>query len=278
MHFVDPARVGGPRSKVVQFLTMRGLLLLDDVLRDLRYSIPSIRKDLRFTFVAVFALALGIGASTVVFSVFYNLMCNAVAARDAQRLVVPAVQNAETPEFANQLWISWADLKYLREHSQVFENVVGSHSGMARVQYGTRSCQFENGHVSLDPFLFYGVPPLLGRGMVATDGKPDAPPVFVMSFPRWKGQFGADPGIFGKSFVIEGDPATLVGVMPERFHGFGATQEIWTPVGEAHAASETEKRIHVNVLARVKRGISFAAASARTGSVDPPARRAAARQ
>jgi len=240
---------------------MRGLFLLDDVLRDLRYSIRSIRKDPRFTFVAVVALALGIGASTVVFSVFYNLMFNAVAARDARRLVVPVVQDAETPEFAHQLWISWADLKYLREHNQVFENVVGSHSGTARVQYGTQSYQFENGHVSPDAFEFYGVPSLLGRGMVASDGKPDAPPVFVMSFSTWKGQFGADPAIIGKSFVIEGDPATLVGVMPERFHGFGATQEIWTPVGEAQAASETEKRIHINVLARVRHGISFAAAS-----------------
>jgi putative ABC transport system permease protein len=241
---------------------MRGLFLLDQVLRDLRYSIRSIRKDLRFTFVAVFALALGIGASTVVFSVFYNLMFNAVAARDAQRLVVPVVQNPETPEFTSQLWISWADVKYLSEHNQVFENVVGSHSGIARVQYGTRNHQFENGHVSPDAFEFYGVPPLLGRGMVASDGNPGAPPVFVMSFPTWRAQFGGDPGIIGKSFVIEGDPATLVGIMPERFHGFGATQEIWTPVGEAQAASETKKRIHVNVLARLKRGINFTAASA----------------
>ena len=78
-------------------MIMRGLFLLDHVLGDLRYSIRSIRKDVRFTFVAVFALAVGIGASTVVFSVFYNLMFNAVAARDAQRLVVPVMQNAEAP-------------------------------------------------------------------------------------------------------------------------------------------------------------------------------------
>jgi len=241
---------------------MGGLSPLDHVLCDLRYSIRSIRKDSRFTIVAVFALALGIGASTVVFSVFYNLMFNAVAARDAQQLAVPVLQNAETSEIASQLWIGWADLKYLREHNQVFENVVGSHSGTARVQYGTRSYQFENGHVSPDAFEFYGVPPLLGRGLVAADGNRDAPTVFVMSFPAWKGLFGADPEVIGKSFVIEGDPATLVGVMPERFHGFGATQEIWTPVGEAQAALETEKRIHVNLLARVKRGVSFATASA----------------
>jgi putative ABC transport system permease protein len=241
---------------------MRGLFLLDQVLHDLRYSIRGVRKDLRFTFVAVFALTLGIGASTVVFSVFYNLMFNAIAARDAQRLVVPVMQNPATPESANQLWISWADIKYIREHNQAFENVIGSHSGTARVQYGTRNYQFENGHVSPDAFEFYGMPTLLGRGMLASDGKPDAPAVFVMSFPAWKGQFGADPGIIGKTFVIEGEPATLVGVMPERFHGFGASQEIWTPVNEALAESEAKKGIHVNVLARVKRGITLGAASA----------------
>lgn len=78
-------------KRVVQFVIMRGLFLLDHVLRDLQYSIRSIRKDARVTFVAVFALALGIGASTVVFSIFYNLIFNAVAARDAQRLVVPVI-------------------------------------------------------------------------------------------------------------------------------------------------------------------------------------------
>lgn len=241
---------------------MRGVLLLEQVLHDLRYSIRGVRKDLRFTFVAVFALALGIGASTVVFSVFYNLMFNAVAARDAQRLVVPVLQDPATPEDASQLWISWADMKHIREHNQAFENVVGSHSGIARVQYGTRSYQFENGHVSPDAFEFYGVPPVLGRGMVASDGLAGASPVFVMSFPTWKGQFGADPGIIGKSFVIEGEPATLVGVMPERFHGFGASQEIWTPVDDALAESEAKKGTHVNVLARLRRGITVAAASA----------------
>jgi putative ABC transport system permease protein len=255
-------RVEGRRTGVVQFWIMRGLFVGDQVLRDLRYALRGVRKDLRFTLVAVFALALGIGASTVVFSVFYNLMFNAIAARDAQRLVVPVMQTPATPDSAGQLWISWADIKYIREHNQVFENVVGSHSGIARVQYGTRNYQFENGHVSPDAFEFYGMPTLLGRGMLASDGKPDAPPVFVMSFPTWKGQFGADPAIIGKSFVIEGEPATLVGIMPERFHGFGASQEIWTPVNEALAESETKKGIHVNVLARVKRGITLAAASA----------------
>ena len=232
---------------------------------DLRYAIRSLSKDRKFVLVAVFALALGIGASTVVFSVFYNLLFNAIAAKDAARLVVPVVETPEHRDYAgydHELWVRWADLQYLREHNREFENVIGSHSGIAEVQFGARNYQFENGHVSPDAFEFYGVPPVLGRGMAAADGKSGAPPVFVMAYPTWKGQFGGDAGILGKSFTIEGGPATLIGVMPERFHGFGASQEIWTPVSEAQAASSSEKSSWVNILARVKRGVEFTAASA----------------
>ncbi len=249
---------------------------MEGSLRDLRYAIRSLRKERRFTFVAVFALALGIGASTVVFSVFYNLLFNAIAARDAGRLVVPVVQDLQKPGYAGydyQLWINWADLEYLREHNQLFENLVGSHSGIAAVQYGARMYQLENGHVSPDAFDFYGVAPLLGRGIVAEDGKPGAPPVFVMSYRTWKGEFGGETGIVGKNFVIEGQPTTLIGVMPERFHGFGATQEFWVPVGEQQRSAEAERRAYVNVLGRVKRGVTLRAASA---EVDVLVRRLAA--
>lgn len=235
---------------------------MGSVLRDLRYAIRSLRKDRKFLAIGVFALALGIGASTVVFSVFYNLLFNALAARDANRLVVPVVRDEEKPGYHYELWVSWTDVKYLREHNQVFENVVGSHSGIAVVQYGTKTYQFESGHVSADAFDFYGVAPILGRGIFAGDGKPGAPPVFVMSYRTWQGQFGTDPDIIGKTFVVEGQSTTLVGVMPERFHGFGASQEIWIPTNEE---TEAEKSAGVHTLARLKRGVTLASASAEMG-------------
>jgi putative ABC transport system permease protein len=152
--------------------------ILGNLVRDFSYAIRSLRKDKKFAFVAVCTLALGIGASTVVFSVFYNLLFTAFAAKDAGRLVVPVVEDLQEPGYAghdHQLWIKWADLQYLREHNQLFENLVGSHSGIAGVQYGARIYQLENGHVSPDAFDFYGVAPLLGRGIIAEDGKPGTP-------------------------------------------------------------------------------------------------------
>ena len=69
--------------------------LLLNARRDLHFALRTLRHEVRFTLVAVFALTLGIAATTVVFSVFYNLLFNAIAAKDAKRLVVPVIQNAE---------------------------------------------------------------------------------------------------------------------------------------------------------------------------------------
>ncbi len=145
--------------------------LLDKLARDFRYAVRSLRKDLRFTFVAVFALTLGIAATTVVFSVFYNLLFNAVAAKDAQRLVVPVMQDAEHPDYSAQFFVSWPDLKYLKEHNHVFEGIVGRRYGRAMVQQGSKMFQFSSARVTPDAFEFYGVPALLGRGIVSEDGR-----------------------------------------------------------------------------------------------------------
>ncbi|HYT24303.1 MAG TPA: ABC transporter permease [Candidatus Polarisedimenticolia bacterium] len=230
--------------------------------RDFRYAVRSLRKDLRFTFVAVFALTLGIAATTVVFSVFYNLLFSAVAAKDAQRLVVPIIQDAEHPDYSAQLFVSWPDLKYLKEHNHVFEGVVGRRYGRAMVHQGAKMFQFSNARVTPDAFEFYGVPALLGRGIVSEDGLPNATKVFVMSYSTWKGEFAADRGIVGTSFIVDGEQRTLIGVMPERFRGFGTYQEIFTPVDSAPSTEDAKNGSKFNVMARVRRGVTFAVASA----------------
>jgi len=238
-----------------------GLLFLDDWHRGFRYAVRSLFRDLRFTSVAVFALALGIGASTVVFSVFYNLLFNALAAKDAQRVVVPLIEDAENPNSSSGLFIGWADLIYLKAHNQVFDGVIGYRWGRALVQQGPRVFQFADAMVTADAFDFYGVPAFLGRGISFEDGAPGAPKVFVLSYGTWKAEFGADPGIVGKSFVVDGQPRTLVGVMPRRFHGFGASQELFTPLNWSPSLDEA-KIAKLNVRARLKRGVTLATGSA----------------
>src|SRR5882762_8833574 len=113
---------------------------LDNLFRDFRYAIRNLRKDPRFALVAIFALALGIGAATVAFSAFYNLLFNAFAAKDAKRLVVLSVQNEESgghPEISlYPLAGSLSDLDVIRRQNQVFEEVIGYHRGIELLNDG----------------------------------------------------------------------------------------------------------------------------------------------
>jgi putative ABC transport system permease protein len=258
---------GGLESIKQQTRESRRGNLLETLFLDLRYAIRNLGKDRRFAMVAIFALALGIGASTVVFSIFYNLFFNAFAAKDASRLVVPVIQNTEstgqTDSNLQPLTFPLADLDVIREQNQVFENIVGYIPGaFVLANDGSQMYQFNGTRVTSDAFDFYGVPPLLGRGITPEDGKPGAPPIFVMSYKTWKGAFHEDPKILGKILIIDGEPRTLVGVMPQRFQAYGLQAQIWIPVTRSRDTPRADEESKASVLARLKPGLTLETASA----------------
>lgn len=243
---------------------MRRSFFLDTLLRDFRYAVRSLRKDRRFVATAIFALALGIGASTTVFSVFYNLTFNAFAAKDASRLVIPLIQDAERPEDKSPQSLPLADLDVIRRENRVFENIVGiiTQGGIVLANDGPQMFQFFCTRVTSDAFDFYGVPSLLGRGILPEDGQPGAPRVFVLSYRAWSSSFHGDPGILGKTLTIDGEPRTLVGVMPPRFQAFGSQTEIWLPVNPAQDSKHPYADFPAESLARLKPGVTLQTASA----------------
>jgi predicted permease len=258
---------GGLESIKQQTRESRRGNLLETLFLDLRFAIRNLRKDRRFAMVAIFALALGIGASTVVFSIFYNLFFNAFAAKDASRLVVPVFQDMENTGLVGSglqpLAFPLADLDVIREQNQVFENIVGYIPGeFVLANDSSRMYQFNGTRVTSDAFDFYGVPPLLGRGIAPEDGKPGAPPVFVMSYKTWKGVFHEDPKILGKILTIDGEPRTLVGVMPQHFQAYGLQAQIWLPVTRSRDTPRADEESKASVLARLKPGLTLEAASA----------------
>jgi putative ABC transport system permease protein len=230
------------------------------LLQDLRYALRLLRKSPAFTAVAVLTLALGIGASTVGFSVFYNLLLNAFAAKNASRLAVPMLQNADsTAPSAESLDIfpcSLADFDMIRA---AFEDIACSGHDRDLVNDGKETRQLQGAYVTANAFEFYGVPALVGRGIVPSDGKPGAPPVFVMSYKTWADEFGLNPEILGKTFTVNNEPRTLVGIMPPRFQAYGALTNIWTPINLHDPAAPS---INLYILARLRRGETLDEASA----------------
>ena len=240
---------------------------LEILFRDLRYAIRNLRKDWRFALVAIFTLAVGIGAATVAFSAFYNLLFNAFAARDARRLVVLSVQNEESQGLTElnlqPMGGSLSDLDAIRNQNQVFEEIVGYGFSISLLSDGSDNHQLYMARVTGNAFDFYGVAPLLGRGILPADTKAAAPPVFVMSYRTWRGEFHGDPSILGKSYLVDGKPRTLVGIMPPRFQAFGALQQAWVPITDTRdmVGSADEPSV-ATMMARLKPGVTVEEASA----------------
>jgi putative ABC transport system permease protein len=235
---------------------------LHSIYSDCRFALRQLRKSPAFTAVAILTLALGIGATTGVFSIVYNLMFNAFAARDAGRLIVPVIDNAERPGAEDSLGLLPADLDAVRQQNRSFESIVGyvTAGGIALANDGPETYQFFDTLVTSDAFEFYGVPALLGRGILPDDGKPGATPVFVMSYNAWNATFHGDPGVVGRSIIIDGELRTLVGVMPPRFQAFGSQADIWIPINPANDTARRLEDFPAQLLGRLKSGATLQAA------------------
>jgi predicted permease len=241
-----------------------GVRFLETLLQDVRFGLRMLRKRPGFTTVAVLTLALGIGTSTVGFSISYNLLFNAFAAKNARHLVVPTIHDEDAGS-SQSFGLSLADFDVIRKENHVFENIVGyiTAGGLVLANDGPHMYQFWVSRVTSNAFDFYGVPALIGRGIEPRDGKAGAPSVFVMSYKTWRSVFNADPSIIGRNFTVDGEPRTLVGVMPPRFRAFGASEEIWLPLRDSDAAPQGPLgHFRVQLLARLKPGVSLQAASA----------------
>ena len=258
--------MGGLEKRKEECRDARQVTWLQDLLRDIHYGLRILRKSPGFTAVAVITLALGIGASTVVFSVFYNLLFNAFAAKDAARLVVPSYESAETTKLSGvsilPLEAPLSTYDAIRAQNHVFEDLAAYGRGIALLSDGQETHQVYEAEVTANAFDFYGVPPLMGRGILPQDGLPGAPPVFSISYRTWKSEFNSDPKILEKTFSVDDQPRTLVGIMPPRFQAYGALVQIWMPYRSPADAARAGLDEHGTILARLRPGVTIETASA----------------
>jgi len=195
--------------------------------QDLRYGVRTLIKDRAFLFTAVLALALGIGSTTAIFSVIDNVLLEPFPYTDGQRLMAIMIHdNSSSDTFGREFFEPPEFLDY-QEQNHVFDRTIGLHSeGVLMTGEGAPE-SFRGASVTGNTFEFLGIPPLVGRALTPEDARPGAPPAFVLSFKVWKKKFAMDRSIVGKTYILNGKPTTLVGIMPKRFAWWGA--DLWLP-------------------------------------------------
>jgi putative ABC transport system permease protein len=232
-----------------------------NLMQDLHYALRQFRRNPGFALVAIITLALGIGASTAIFSVIDNLLLNPFPYKDAGRIVFPRIHGAtQGPEEGRQGFSSDELLEFAsRNHS--LESVIGTSDDPVLYKHGAGVDWLYGADVTPGSFEFFGMPALYGRVLEPADYKPGAPPVFVMRYKVWKARFNGDLGVLNKTFVLNGTARTLVGIMPPRFGWYDA--DVWIPkmphAGVSTAFAGLPERWFI--LGRLKHGVSMAQAA-----------------
>jgi predicted permease len=198
-------------------------------------------------------LGLGIAAATIIFSVIHAVLLDPFPYTDAERVVTPMVRDLASGRPGGRTMYQVPEFLDLQEQSHVFEDVIGGgfEDVLLTTKEGTE--QFNGGLVTPNTFRFLGVPAEMGRGLAPDDARPDAPPVFVMAYKMWSKNYHLDPSILGRTFVLNGVPRTLVGIMPKRFTKLGA--DLWRPVILSRADQELAQRYFM-FQAKLKPGVT----------------------
>jgi hypothetical protein len=230
----------------------RGASFGEATWQDVRFGVRMLRKNPGFTSVAVLTLALGIGATTALFSVAYGVLISPYPYAKPHEIWSPGVRSAGGNSVMRRYRLS--EIKEMAKMS-AFADVMATAPGSVLLS-GEFAPETVTGiRVTGNAFSFLGVPLLLGRGIQPSDissaGVPE--PVAVLSYKRWQRLFGNDSNVLGRMLRLDDRPHTIIGVMPPRF-GWWTDDGVWLPMG-----TETRDSTQAFPIARLKPGTPPAA-------------------
>jgi predicted permease len=251
--------------------------LEEDMFQDLRFGVRMLMKSPGFALVAVFSLALGIGANTSVFSLLDALLLKPLPVKQPEQLVIVNTQTPSQPGRGFSSY-SYPVFREIRVKNTDFSDMFARSGLQISLSSGGQTERVLGEEVSGNFFSALGVNPLLGRLLTEEDDQtPGANSVAVLSFNFWQRRFGADPQIVGQTVSLNSYPFTIIGVAPRDFHGVevGVAPDVRIPLmmdGQVRprpGASIFEQRgtWWLAVMARLKPGVSIEQAQAATDTI-----------
>lgn len=231
------------------------------ILQDLRYSLRRLRNSPAFAATAVLTLALGMGATTAMYSVIQAVLLNALPFPNADKLLV-----FRESEKGGPMSVAWPNFEDMRVQQHSFEGLAAYQGKTVQYFDGEQSTLPACLQTTFEFFPLLGAKAELGRTFTQVDDRPGAPAVVVLSHEFWQNQLHGDPQIVGKSLNLSDKLYTVLGVMPADFHfRLGRSEDLYLPLGPEAADPDFNKRTahgSISILARPKPGVTETAAAA----------------
>jgi len=238
----------------------------DAVAADARYALRALRKNPGFTLVVMLTLALGIGATTAVFTVVDGVLLRPYAYPDMNRIVTLL----ETTRRGQVMSVSWQNFQDWRAANQVFEHLGIYRGTVMNLTGGEQQPERIFGSLaSSDVFNALGLQPIAGRTFTAQEDEPAAPRVAIVSERLWRSHFGGDPSAIGGTIVLNDEPYTIVGVMPAGMRFPSRGTDVWVPLGVFIRTFPPDRGAHPGLAAvgKLKRGVPVERAAAEMDAI-----------
>jgi predicted permease len=232
---------------------------MDGLLTDLRHSLAALRRSPWLALTAVVALAMGIGFTTTMFSIVRG-GTRSLPFDEPDELMAVGLLRPERGAGLSQ-WLEPSDYRQWSREQRTFEGLAAYRQIQLNLSGSAdRPERRPAARVTANTFELLGARPDLGRVLTAADDAPGSPSVVVLSHDLWRNRFGADSAVVGRVIRVDGEPTTVVGVMPPRF-GFPINSDLWLPLritgSEARGSGQD-----VQVFGRLEDGVSSDAAEA----------------
>jgi len=222
--------------------------------QDARYGLRGLRRNPGFMLIAVLTLALGVGASSWLFSILKQWVLDAVSYPNPDRLAVVWALDTKKGWTGST---STADFLDWRAQNQVFETFSAWTFNQFNVTGGDSPERIQGARVSADFFRTLGVQPSVGRDFTLSEERPGSPHVAIISHGLWRDRFKSDPDLHDKTLNLDGETYAIVGVVPEDFHfTLSGRANVWTPLVFTDKERADRATGWLQVIARRKPGVT----------------------
>jgi putative ABC transport system permease protein len=244
---------------------------LEALLQDVRYGLRMLRKSPGFTAVAILTLALGIGANAAIFSVIDAVLLRPLPYDQPDRLVM--VYQAAPQRGVQKNGMSYPNYQDWARSASSFEEMAAMRTTQFALSGTGDATNVLGGAVTSGYFPIFRVTPMLGRTLAPTDDVPGAAAVVVLSEQLWRGQFGSDPSILGKTVRLDQHPFTIVGIVPGNFRPPVpiAEAQLWVPLLQDSIAGQLYQRRgghYLRAMGRLKANVTVAQAQSQLDSIE----------
>ena len=226
---------------------------MDSLLRDLRYAARTLIKNPGFAALTIACLALGIGVNSTIFSVVDTVSIRPLPFRDPDQLV--SINTTHLANGVDRGSASYLDVRDWRARTHSFAEMATVSGRSLTLSDTDEPERFNGATVTWNMFPMIGIQPILGRQIREEEDTPGGPRVVLLSYGVWERRYASDRAIVGRTITVNGNPHTVIGVMPPKFQ-FPERAQLWIPQTPIEFAGPRSART-LQVIARLKPGVSL---------------------